>query len=356
MSRVGVEEPATVGAQLLDRLLRRDRAALNDLLSTGDRGDGRRVGEVLDDPAHQQHDRRDDREWQQDADDPTHEVDPEVADPVGAVPRDATDQGDGHGEAHGGRDEVLHGETHGLHGVARAGLTGVRLPVGVRHERDGGVQGGVPVHRPPQRPRQPALHHDEQEERDDRDDRERDHGDRVAGPPLVGAGVDADDAVEGTFHAPVLLVGEDPVDPRAQRHVGQGQEHGQREHGGTGAEDGVHGASSEPVRADQCVEEVAHEGQPHGSSDDVFPHAFTTHPGRGVRGGGDAALTPLDATLTPAAPVRVPTSTTSPGRPGVAGQPTSRGLPRSTCCDHCTWQAVAEVRSVTARARDKIDQ
>ncbi len=56
-------------------------------------------------------------------------------------------------------------------------------------------------------------------------------------------------------------------------------------------------APSEPVRADQGVEEVGHEAQPHGSSDQVFEHAFTTHPRGRSTGAGDAALTALDATL-----------------------------------------------------------
>ena len=42
--------------------------------------------------------------------------------------------------------------------------------------------------------------------------------------------------------------------------------------------------SSEPVRPDEGIEEVAHEGQPHGSSDQVFPHAAHDTPGRtGIR-------------------------------------------------------------------------
>src|SRR6476469_324783 len=54
--------------------------------------------------------------------------------------------------------------------------------------------------------------------------------------------------------------------------------------------------SSEPVRANQGIEEVPHEGQPHGSGDHVFPHAPTTHRWWAGERGGDAALTALDAT------------------------------------------------------------
>ncbi len=281
---VGVEEAAAVGAQLLDGLLRGDRAALHDLVAARDGGDRRRLGEVLDHPTDEQHDRRDDRQRQQDAHDAAHQVDPEVAEQVGGLARDATDQGDRDGQPDGGRDEVLHGQTHGLHGVAGTGLTGVRLPVGVRRERDRGVDGRVPVHRPAQRPRQPALHLDEQEQADDRHDRERHDRDRVAGPALLGARVDADEPVDETLDAPVLLVGEDAVHPGAERHVRQGEERSQGEHGRAGGEGGVHDLSSEPVRPDEGVEEVTHEGQPHGSGDHVFPHAAHDTPGRTASG------------------------------------------------------------------------
>ena len=66
--------------------------------------------------------------------------------------------------------------------------------------------------------------------------------------------------------------------------MGEGEEHGQREHGGAGDEDGVHGASSEPVRPDQGVEEVGHESQPDGGGDDVFPHAAHDTPRRTAPG------------------------------------------------------------------------
>ncbi len=91
MRRVGVEEAATVGAELLDRLLGGERPA-GDLLF-GDRrgrvagierglvdGDGdHAVTEVLDDALGDQYDREHEAEWQQDAQQRPHQVDPEVA-------------------------------------------------------------------------------------------------------------------------------------------------------------------------------------------------------------------------------------------------------------------------------------
>jgi len=64
VGRVGVEEATTVRTELLDRLLRRHRAALDDLLTTGDRGDRQGVVDVLDDPADDEQQGCDGRERQ----------------------------------------------------------------------------------------------------------------------------------------------------------------------------------------------------------------------------------------------------------------------------------------------------
>ena len=79
--RVGVEEAAAVGAELLDGLLAGDGTAGDDLRPAGDRVD-RVVGEVLDRTERHQQDRRDEGDRQQDAERRAHEVDPEVAEVV----------------------------------------------------------------------------------------------------------------------------------------------------------------------------------------------------------------------------------------------------------------------------------
>ena len=131
---VGVVGPAAVLAQLLDRLLARDRAAGDRL---GDALHGRGVGEaveVLHDALAREHDRDDDRERQQHPDRAPREIDPEVADRRGAAADEAPDQRDGDGEADGGREEVLHGEPGHLGEVAHRQLAAVVLPVRVGDE------------------------------------------------------------------------------------------------------------------------------------------------------------------------------------------------------------------------------
>lgn len=61
--------------------------------------------------------------------------------------------------------------------------------------------------------------------------------------------------------------------------MGEGEERGQGQDGGARDEDGVHDASSEPVRADQGDEEVPDERGRHDGGGDVFPHASHDTPG-----------------------------------------------------------------------------
>ena len=58
----------------------------------------------------------------------------------GAGAGEAAHQRDGNGDPDGGGQEVLDGQPDHLDEVAHGGLTGVRLPVGVGHERDSGVE------------------------------------------------------------------------------------------------------------------------------------------------------------------------------------------------------------------------
>ena len=87
MRRVGVEEAAAVGAELLDGVLRGDRPLRDDLLGAFQR---RRLGvgvEVLRHAADDQHQRDDDRERQQDVEHAAGQIDPEVADRLRAERR-----------------------------------------------------------------------------------------------------------------------------------------------------------------------------------------------------------------------------------------------------------------------------
>ena len=98
---------------------------------------------------------------------------------------EAADQGDGDGDADGGRDEVLHGEPDELHRVAERDVGGVRLPVRVGHERDRGVEGEVLARRgQAERVRQPLLQALQRVDEQDADGAESQHRAEVGGPAL----------------------------------------------------------------------------------------------------------------------------------------------------------------------------
>ena len=88
---VRVEEPAAVGAEQLDRLLRGDRPHPDRLRQPGDRVDGEVVGEVRDHPLGDEHERRDHRQRREHVEDRAHEVLPEIAEALAAAPDDPAD-------------------------------------------------------------------------------------------------------------------------------------------------------------------------------------------------------------------------------------------------------------------------
>jgi hypothetical protein len=80
------------------------------------------------------------RQRQQDIERGAGEVDPEVADRIRFLAREASNQGQQHGDAGSGRHEILHGERRHLRQVAHRALATVALPVGVGGEAGGGVE------------------------------------------------------------------------------------------------------------------------------------------------------------------------------------------------------------------------
>ena len=109
----------------------------------GDLGGVPRLGHAL---PHED-DRADDRDRQQQVEDAAGQVDPVVAQRLGALPRQPADERDGHRHAGGGRREVADGEHRGLDQVRRAALARVVLPVGVGLEAHGRVEREVRGHR-----------------------------------------------------------------------------------------------------------------------------------------------------------------------------------------------------------------
>ena len=230
--RVGVVEAAAVGAELLDRLLAGHRTAREVLGGAGDGRDGVRVGEVLHGAGGDQQDRRHHAEREQDAHAAADQVDPEVADPVGARAGEAADERHRDGHPDGRRREVLHRQAGHLHQVAHGRLAGVVLPVRVAHERRRRVPGQVRLHTvEAERERQQVLDALQAEQEQHRRQREAQHRQGVGRPGLVCVRVDPAQAVEHPLRAPVGGRRVDAGQVVAERDVRDAQDHDEREDG-----------------------------------------------------------------------------------------------------------------------------
>ena len=197
---VRVPEPAAVRADLLDRLLARARAARGSPAVAFERADRRRSRARFcttpwRDEARSRRRRRAGRNTRSDA---AGEVDPEVADRVRPAAGQAADQGDRDREPDRGRHEVLHREPGHLGEVAHRRLGGVALPVRVRDEADRGVERErlTDPGRVGRVQRQHGLQPLQPVEEQRADDAEREHRERVDGPPLLPVRVDPADPVD----------------------------------------------------------------------------------------------------------------------------------------------------------------
>jgi hypothetical protein len=185
--------------------------------------------EVLHDAHRDEHQATQYGDRQQDPDRGPGQVDPEVAQPVGPGPGEATDHRDRDDDADRRGQEVLDREAGELDQVAHRDLRYVRLPVGVRDERRGGVERrprldpGQPVGQ-----RQVGLQPLDEVEQDHADGREGDHRPGVDRPGLLGLGVDPQQLVGDTLDPGVLVGCIDPSHVAAQRPVDSGQERDQK--------------------------------------------------------------------------------------------------------------------------------
>ncbi len=146
MRRVGVEEAAAVGAELLDGELTGDRTLRDRLLGAFERRRIDVLAEVLRHAERDKRECRDDRQRQQHVKRDPRQVDPEVADRRRLGAAEGTRQR--HDDRHAGcrRDEVLHGEADHLAEVGQRRLAAVALPVGVGDERRRRVEGEMLAH------------------------------------------------------------------------------------------------------------------------------------------------------------------------------------------------------------------
>ena len=89
-------------------------------------------------------------------------------------------EGNGYGDASGGRHEVLHSQRRHLYEIAHGRLAAVPLPVRVRHEAHGGIERLVGTHltRPESLriERQDPLKSDECVREQEREEAEREEG------------------------------------------------------------------------------------------------------------------------------------------------------------------------------------
>ena len=246
MGGVGVEEAAAVRSQFLDGLLRGDRATGDRLLAAGDRRDGGEGVEVVDRAGTDEDDRHHEGDRKQDPQAGPGQVDPEVAELVGAVPRESAYQCDRDRDTDRGRQEVLHGKTGHLHEVAGGGLTGIRLPVGVGDEARRGVEREVRFEsRKAEVQEQYVLNPEEQVEKQHGDQRERQHAPQVGRPRLLGIGVDPGQPVDAALGPAVAGPREDARHVIAEVAIGDGQRHRER---GDEDDDGGGVTHSEPLR------------------------------------------------------------------------------------------------------------
>jgi len=184
---VGVEDPAAVSAELLDRLLAGGWIERDGLLGAFHRvrhGVGR---EALGDAERDVGQRDHDRERKEDVEADAGQVGPEVAEPLGTVGREGARHNGSDGHAGGGGQEVMRGQSRHLREGRDRRLRHIGLPVGIGNEADGGVERQVRA-QPREALRiewQPVLEPEDQVEDHEAGDRESEQAKRIADPALA---------------------------------------------------------------------------------------------------------------------------------------------------------------------------
>ena len=146
---VGVEETAAVGAQHLDGFLRGHRPLPDGLRLGGlfERMRNRIRAEVLRHALPDQEQRvKNARRRQNVKHRPSH-VDPEIANRRGTGSLDTTDQRHGNHDACRSRPEVVRRQARHLREITHGRLGRVELPICIRGEAGGGVEGKIGAHR-----------------------------------------------------------------------------------------------------------------------------------------------------------------------------------------------------------------
>ena len=228
MRPVGVEEPASVGAELLDGLHEADRADGDGLGHVvQDVVDVNRTAQCLYRALADEDEPEDKGDRQFDVEQAARDVHPEVADRRGVATYKAADERYGHRDSHSHAHELLNREGGHLRQVRHRRLAGVVLPVGVRHERDSRVPGQGRRHCPEvlRVERKRALDpHDQVGDHD----RYRGEGDQCPGvtlPALFLLGAGAESPVDRSLDPsePVHAAIEDSFHVRAEESPREGR-------------------------------------------------------------------------------------------------------------------------------------
>ena len=238
MRAVRVEESSAVGAEHLDRFLRRDRSLRDRLRGHGLRGGlaicacrGNRHGlhqlrlvirpKVLHHALRHQQKRIDQASRKQNPDGSTRGVHPEIAQRLRFPAGNAAYQRDGERHADGGRKEVMVSQREHLRQIAHGGLGHIRLPVRVRSKRDRCVQrqvrcnAGQMLRIERKHMLDPLDHVGDQK----RDEAEQKHRQRIFGPAHLVRFVDAGQPVNPPFQGTKKDVGEGTFAFEDARHV-----------------------------------------------------------------------------------------------------------------------------------------
>jgi hypothetical protein len=146
VGRIGVEKPAAVGAELLDRLLASHRSQSDALLGAlqGDHVGVLRQG--LRRPERGERKRQEEADGQQHIESDADQIGPEISDAFTPVGREGSRQSGHHHDASGRGEKVVDRQAGHLRQVGDAGFAGVELPVGVGDEADRRVERQVRVH------------------------------------------------------------------------------------------------------------------------------------------------------------------------------------------------------------------
>ncbi len=193
MSRVGIEEAATICAQILDNLLRGHRPLSNHLRGALQSMHHRIWIEVLHHALRDIDQRAHHRKWQQHIEHTAREINPEIPQRLRAAPGQAANKCDRQHDAGGGRDEVVEGQAGHLRQIAHRLLASVVLPVGIRREAGGGIKCELrlDIRQMLGIERQPLLGALDNVQKQHARKAEEQHGDHIPGPPLLLGGIDA---------------------------------------------------------------------------------------------------------------------------------------------------------------------